>query len=113
MKAPNGFGKNYFTFSSILAYNVQNIQEAQISFASSLFCKKHYSEGQDLEEEDSPPELLELNSLVIKKPCHCDCFFHLRTKIALLINLYIPRCPYYTTYFAFRRSGVHPPFYIL
>jgi hypothetical protein len=26
------------------------------------------------------------------------------------LNHYIPRCPYYTTYFAFRRTGVHPPF---
>ncbi|QFR49432.1 hypothetical protein FJR48_06705 [Sulfurimonas lithotrophica] len=48
-------------------------------------------------------------ALVNSKPCHCDCFFKLKTKIALLINIFIPRCPYYTTYFAFRRTGVHPP----
>jgi len=110
MRTPNGFGKNYFTFSSILAYSVQSIQQAQVSFASTLFYKTYASQEQDLQEEEPPPELLELTSLIIKKPCHCDCFFNLRTRLALLINLFIPRCPYYTTYFAFRRSGVHPPY---
>ncbi|WP_294885819.1 MULTISPECIES: hypothetical protein [unclassified Sulfurimonas] len=45
----------------------------------------------------------------ISKPCFCNIFFALKTRISLLINHFIPRCPYYTTYFAFRRTGVHPP----
>jgi hypothetical protein len=29
----------------------------------------------------------------------------------LLLNHFIPRCPYYTTFYAFRRTGVHPPLF--
>jgi len=43
------------------------------------------------------------------KACHCNCYFKLKTKLALLLHHYIPRCPYYTTFYAFRRTGVHPP----
>jgi hypothetical protein len=51
--------------------------------------------------------------LVTSKACHCNCYFKLKTRLALLLNHYIPRCPYYTTFYAFRRSGVHPPLMIL
>ena len=51
--------------------------------------------------------------LVTVKACHCNCYFKLKTKLALLLNHYIPRCPFYCTYFAFRRTGVHPPQVIL
>ena len=47
--------------------------------------------------------------LVVIKACHCNCYFKLKTRLALLLNHYIPRCPFYCTYFAFRRTGVHPP----
>ena len=43
------------------------------------------------------------------KACHCNCYFKLKTRLALLLHHYIPRCPFYCTYFAFRRTGVHPP----
>lgn len=46
----------------------------------------------------------------VKKACHCNCVYNLKTKLALISYKYIPRCPFYTSYFAFRRSGVHPPF---
>ncbi|HIQ27695.1 MAG TPA: hypothetical protein EYH42_04265 [Sulfurovum sp.] len=51
--------------------------------------------------------------LVAAKACHCNCYFKLKTRLALLLNHYIPRCPYYTTFYAFRRTGVHPPLPIL
>jgi len=53
---------------------------------------------------------LSIVDFISKKPCHCDCFFKLKTILSLKINHFIPRCPYYTTYFAFRRTGVHPPY---
>ena len=31
------------------------------------------------------------------------------TKLVVSLFKFIPRCPYYTTCFAFRRTGVHPP----
>jgi len=52
-------------------------------------------------------------SLTMVKACHCNCYFKSRTKLALLLNHYIPRCPFYTTFYAFRRTGVHPPQLIL
>lgn len=58
-------------------------------------------------------DILVSGEVINIKPCHCNFLFKLKTKIALLINHYIPRCPFYTTYFAFRRTGVHPPFSIL
>jgi len=45
----------------------------------------------------------------VVKACHCNCYFKLKTRLALLLHHYIPRCPFYCTYFAFRRTGVHPP----
>jgi hypothetical protein len=51
--------------------------------------------------------------LVSMNACHCNCFFKLKTRMTLLLNHYIPRCPFYCTYFAFRRTGVHPPLTIL
>ncbi|MDX9813637.1 MAG: large repetitive protein [Sulfurimonas sp.] len=44
-----------------------------------------------------------------KKPCHCNIFFKHKIRLILLLNHFIPRCPFYTTWFAFRRTGVHPP----
>ena len=53
------------------------------------------------------------SSVVATKSCHCNGFFRLKTKLALRLHHYIPRCPYYTTFYAFRRTGVHPPYTIL
>ena len=50
------------------------------------------------------------NSLHVKKACHCNLVFLRRTRLILALNHFIPRCPYYCTYFAFRRTGIHPPF---
>lgn len=63
-----------------------------------------------MEENDPPLELLIPPITLNAKPCLCNCFFKLRTRIILKINHYIPRCQYYTPCFAFRRTGVHPPF---
>jgi len=47
---------------------------------------------------------------IVSRPLHCNCYFKRKTRLALLLNHYIPRCPFYCTYFAFRRTGVHPPY---
>jgi len=110
VRVPKGFGKNYFTFSSILAYSVQNKLLSQISSIYSLFLNKSLTNDDNFNENDPPDELLAVVSCTQnQKPCHCDCVFKLKTKLTIGIFHYIPRCPYYTTYFAFRRSGVHPP----
>ncbi len=106
---PKGFGKNYFTFSAITAYSVQGKLQSQVSAVSSLFSKQSSFEDEEIDENDPPLDILVAVEAIATKPCHCNFLFNLKTRIALLLNHYIPRCPYYTTYFAFRRTGVHPP----
>jgi len=108
MKSPRGFAKKYFTFSSMLAHSVVATLASRESSSQVHLHTKISLESDDLDE--SPPDelfqtLCELNT----KPCHCNCFYRLKTKMALLLNHFIPRCPYYTVCFAFRRTGVHPP----
>ena len=109
MRSPLGFGKNYFTFSSVLAHSVENKLQSQISQVNALMHKKLSTQEDELEEDEPPVEVLSSSCSLQLKPCHCNCFYELKTRLALLINIFIPRCPFYTTYFAFRRTGVHPP----
>lgn len=104
-----GFGKNYFTFASVLAHSVQNKLKSQTSIATALFYDKISQEDDALEEEELALELLLSTPVLSFKSCHCNCFYKSKTKLALLLNHFIPRCSYYTVCFAFRRSGVHPP----
>ena len=109
MKSPKGFGKNYFTFSAMLAFSVQNKLQSEISSIEIFLKNNLMKDDADLDENDPPLDILENIELLNSKPCHCNCFFKLKTKVILSYNNYIPRCPYYTTYFAFRRTGTHPP----
>jgi len=106
--SPKGFGKNYFTFSSVLAHSVLSTLQSQTSAIHSLAYKKLSDQDEDLE-EDPPDDILQNISVLNAKPCHCNCFYKLKTRLTLLINTFIPRCPFYTVCFAFRRTGVHPP----
>ena len=112
MRRPKGFGKTYFSLSAILAYSVESTMHSQISSFTS-FVNRRFSHDEQLNEDDPPPcELLELHHFHNDfKPCLCSCIFNHLAQIMLHIHHYIPRCPYYTTYFAFRRTGVHPPHY--
>lgn len=111
MKSPRGFAKNYFTFSSMLAHSVVPTLASRAA-SSALYIQNKVSSESDELDELPPDELLELLCESHAKPCQCNCFYRLKTRIALLINHYIPRCPYYTVCFAFRRTGVHPPLFI-
>jgi len=115
VKTPKGFGKkNYFTFLAILAYSVQNKLQSQVSTITSLFLDKSLNSDDMFDENDPPDELVELLTCTqTKKPCHCNCFYKRKTRLIVNIFKYIPRCPFYTTYFAFRRTGVHPPLILL
>jgi len=112
VQTPKGFGKKYFTFASILAHSIHSKIQA-LSVKTSYLLEYSKSKESDIKEEDDPPFefLLATNVVAAKKPCHCNCFYRLKIKLILKQYLFIPRCPYYTTYFAFRRTGVHPPFY--
>ncbi len=110
MNLLKGFGKDYFSFSALTMYSTAK-KISDISIISKIVSFNNSSLSQD--NEDAPTEeglLLELSTQLNKvRPCHCDCVFRLKTKLATHIFKYIPRCPFYTTYFAFRRTGVHPP----
>ena len=115
MKLLNGFGKKYFTLCSIQAYAVApKLHSVITSYKNHLSTKLSLSSEDEKEEDESPPNLQEnLVSVFLlnKKPCHCDCVFKRRTAITVALFKFIPRCPYYDTFFAFRRTGVHPPIF--
>ncbi len=116
MKSPKGFGKKYFTFASILAHSTMLSIESQVSKVLSLGEKTmKYGDDEKEEEQELPPDILlqTVTRFQTKSSCYCNCLFKLKTKLAIHIFHYIPRCPYYTTYFAFRRTGVHPPLFNL
>ena len=105
-----GFGKKYFTLAAIQAYSSAIKLNAIFTICKTTLDKKlKISSSKD--EDEPPKDLQELLTcaLLSAKPCHCDCFFKRKTALAVKLFKFIPRCPYYTTYFAFRRTGVHPP----
>ncbi len=107
---PRGFGKNYFTLSAILAYSVSRTLHAKENRIKRVRDNlRRHSEIAD-DEICDPPELTSSGTPVVATtPCHCNCYYKRKTRLVLLLNHFIPRCPYYNTYFAFRRTGVHPP----
>lgn len=109
MRSPKGFGKKYFTLASILAHSVEVKLQSVIIKSAHFFKFDFESDDEELDENDPPPDVC-LSSLILGlKPCHCNCYYNKKARLSLKIHLFIPRCPYYNTYFAFRRTGVHPP----
>ncbi|WP_419677830.1 hypothetical protein ACN2EN_10425 [Aliarcobacter lanthieri] len=117
MKTLNGFGKKYFSLSSIQAYSTAiTLHNKVVSCKNHLISKLQVSSQNNEDIEEPPPTLSQiLQSCFIQnnKPCHCDCLFRRKTAIAVRLFKYIPRCPFYCTFFAFRRTGVHPPKFII
>ncbi|WP_072679912.1 hypothetical protein [Arcobacter sp. LA11] len=110
MKSPKGFGKNYFTFASIQAHAVQSKMQNLIIKAEHTLCNNNSRECAEYDESDPPLEELTLClQQNFSKPCHCDCFFKIKTQLTVTLFKFIPRCLYYCKFFAFRRTGVHPP----
>jgi hypothetical protein len=102
-----GFGKKYFTLASILAYSTAPRLLAQKTAHLETLKLLHVSSQEDTD-NDLFDELLTVQPEQIK-PCHCNCIFKRKIRLILLLNHFIPRCAFYTKYFAFRRTGVHPP----
>jgi len=111
MKSPHGFGKKYFTFSSMLAHSVEITLQSHANSSKTYLQSKISSEDDELD-ESPPDEILDTLCELNAKPCNCNCYYKLKTQITLLLNHFIPRCPFYTVCFAFRRTGVHPPLFI-
>jgi hypothetical protein len=112
LKLLNGFGKKYFTLCSIQAYAVAPKLHSVITSYKNHINTKLTSSENEKDEEESPPNLEEIllsSFLQNSKPCHCDCFFKRKTALAVNLFKFIPRCQYYCKFFAFRRTGTHPP----
>ena len=72
-----GFGKNYFTLSSILAHAVAHKLHSQVTSAQTLL--RLNNDKEPLEEGDPPEELLEeRTALQSVKPCHCNCYINVK-----------------------------------
>ena len=107
--SPRGFGKTYFSLSSILAHNVQDSIGAEHVICSILLSQNQRESVQD-EEDDPPPELLEEHIQTKKRRlCHCNCFFKAKARLVLLENQQKTLIDYFVQNFTFRSSGIHPP----
>ncbi|WP_198305074.1 hypothetical protein [Arcobacter vandammei] len=105
-----GFGKKYFSLASIQAHSSAVKLHKTASACKSLIISNLKISNEDKEEAPPLDELLlSVCTVQTNKPCHCDCFFGRKTALAVKLFKFIPRCPFYCTFFAFRRTGVHPP----
>lgn len=109
MQFVKGFGKNYFTFAAMTIYSsAKKISDLFFQCKTLAHSKNIY----ESDTEESPPDLEDEQSyfcIVLPKPCYCNKIFAQKAYIAIHLHIFIPRCPYYNKYFAFRRSGSHPP----
>jgi len=107
MKHLRGFGKKYFRFASIVAYSTLSKLHSNETISKQIFGDFHAKLDDDRADDDP---LLNLELLVENaKVCRCAKVYGQIVRLTLLLNHFIPRCPYYTTWYAFRRTGVHPP----
>jgi len=104
MQLFKGLKDEYFVFNNILNNMYSNIAHTKNLIKFQLFQNKSKSNN----------FIFNFLSLceIDDKPCHCNYFYKLKATLMLKTNHFIPRCPYYTTYFAFRRTGIHPPYFI-
>ena len=113
MKLLKGFGKKYFTLSAIQAYSLATQLHSVLTSTKNHINNKLLISNENDEDDEAPPNLIEKLTLCLiqnKKPCHCECIFKKRTALAITLFKFIPRCPFYNAFFAFRRTGIHPPF---
>ena len=111
MRSPNGFGKCYFSLASILAHAITPVLHAtQVRYG--LVVAYTFDNTEEEETEDPPPEI-HLSPLLFclqnVRPCHCNCYFRLRTLLLLKLIRRIPKCNCNCRFFSFRRTGTHPP----
>ncbi len=124
MRAPEGFGKNYFSLRAIQAYATTPVLHAT---ATRYACTALHSDAQ--RESDAPPDdpceaqlqnctIQEpeqqglqplLTCLFHRKPCHCNRLFRQRTLLLLKLVRTLPECTCKCRFFSFRRTGTHPP----
>jgi len=113
LKSPRGFGKRYFSLASIQAHSVQVTLDKVCTVSKSLgYFSSTYDENED---DEDPPPLTDTVCLFLNlqgsKPCHCNCYFNKKSKLALCASKKIKKCQCHSKCFSFRRSGIHPPYF--
>jgi len=109
VKSPRGFGRNYFSLSSILAHSVAHKIEAN-NYAFSLLFPSLLKLSK--EDDDSPPIELTVELKRVDKRAksrtYCNCFFKIKARLVLLLN---PQKPllYIIEQGSFCTTGIHPP----
>lgn len=117
MKAPKGFGKNYFSLAAIQAH-VNTITLSQTSVRTHAYHIEGYEEEASLEEEDDPNELL-LASIVSTpktssrpssrgRRCHCNIYFKHKA-ICHIQRFNLPKL--FILPFEFSKASISPPAY--
>lgn len=116
MRLPRGFGKKgYFSLSSIQASVSETKTKRQ--HARLLHTTRLYADTCTHEEvEDDPPPLLDttLLGIISYRPrlCKCSRLFASRAHSAIKRAKKRRKCNCHSRYFSFRRTGVHPPFFL-
>ncbi|MCB4751576.1 MAG: hypothetical protein LGB72_02665 [Sulfurovum sp.] len=94
-----GFDKRYFMLLPTLVYPaIYKLRTHAISTQTLFRLNDHKNSLKTLD-----TTLQTINSY------RCNCYYKYKARLVLLLNHFIPRCPYYTTFYAFRRTGIHPP----
>ncbi len=109
---PKGFGKRYFTLSSILAHAVAPLLHSQTTRASAHLTML-FDDAASAEEDPPDEELNALSCLLNDKPCHCNCYFNHLTRLTFLFlkHFCIKSCN--CRFYSYRRTGTHPPYTLL
>ncbi|WP_345974402.1 hypothetical protein [Sulfurimonas sp. HSL3-7] len=105
---PKGFGKRYFTLSSILAHAVAPTLHSQITRASAHQAML-FDDNVSIEEDPPDEELSALSCLFNDKPCHCNCYFNRLTRRILLFVKLLSTQACHCLFYSHRRTGTHPP----
>lgn len=112
MRAPKGFGKNYFTLGAILAY----ASSASLLSVHTGMQAHHRSicdeEEDETANEEDDPLLVETSALPAgfrRRPCHCNLHFHRLTRCRLRSH---NRQKRFVSPYRFTRSTLSPPKHI-
>ncbi len=114
MKSPQGFGKKYFTLSSIQAHSVAVTLHGLIISTKNHLNKKLKISSQDDEDDELSLNLQEnVLSLLVqnKRPSYCDGIYQRKTSLTGKFFKFITIYTYYTIYFAIKRTLVNFYFY--
>ncbi len=106
---PKGFGKRYFTLTSILAHAVTPTLHSQIT-RESAHQAMLFDESASAEDDPPDEEITALSCLLNDKPCHCNCYFNHLTRLIFIFLKQLCTHSCNCRFYSYRRTGTHPPY---